>query len=411
MANDNASPRTALLQDARAHSLIGNEKGAEKLRKTAEMTVSPATSSTSTNRSNDNLVLEVQEEIRATDSARGPSYRREDGSVDRSSISILKFPMDIEERKVPHIIFTVYETVTGAANTSAQGNLSSSIRSGVGQLAGAASTGVDALQEVSVTAKRVTDGAVNLVNEVGAKAGFNNIVQQTKSAFSNFAINRNYDMSPVAIALFMPDGVQTSYEQDFETLSLTSVLGGAGFLAQAVAADKGNVEETDPLLIELASRAVDKIGLLQTSEDVTNLLTFSTTGKVINPQFEMLYKSPKLRSFTFDFRLVPRNAIESGMIDGILKTFKAYSAPTIKAGTSGRYMIPPARFQFEFYDGDQSINTYLFKSKQCVLESMAVDFAPSGYASHRDGSPVEVRLQLIFRETTIISSEDARLGY
>jgi hypothetical protein len=41
-----------------------------------------------------------------------------------------------------------------------------------------------------------------------------------------------------------------------------------------------------------------------------------------------------------------------------------------------------------------------------VLESVALDYAPNGYATHYDGAPIETRMQLIFKETTMISRAD-----
>ena len=90
--------------------------------------------------------------------------------------------------------------------------------------------------------------------------------------------------------------------------------------------------------------------------------------------------------------------------------FKYYSAPEIPKGSSGRYFIPPARFEIEFHHRGE-LNTNLFKTKQCVLENVTVDYAPNGYATHYDGNPVETRLSLIFTETTIIDKNAVEEGY
>jgi hypothetical protein len=89
---------------------------------------------------------------------------------------------------------------------------------------------------------------------------------------------------------------------------------------------------------------------------------------------------------------------------------KRFSAPEIPAGSTGRYFIPPARFEIEFYHHNNP-NENLFKTKQCVLENISLDYAPNGYASHYDGMPVETRMSLIFRETTIIDKKAVDEGY
>jgi hypothetical protein len=173
---------------------------------------------------------------------------------------------------------------------------------------------------------------------------------------------------------------------------------------QALASKTGSSTTRDAFIMEGAALLASQF--TQKASDLTNALIFTTTGKVVNPQMEMFYKSPNLRTFTFDFRLIPRNQTESGMILTIINLLKYHSSPEIPRGTTGRYFIPPSRFEIEFYHGNtDDPNPYLFRTKQCVLENISIDYSPNGYASFYDGAPVETRLQLQFKETLILDRD------
>jgi hypothetical protein len=231
------------------------------------------------------------------------------------------------------------------------------------------------------------------------------------------------------IALMIPEGMVATYDQDWEGISVTQALGAVGFLAQAAGAatssKTGRVDGLNPYLAEGAAMVAGKF----MGEQAAKIGVFATTGTVVNPQIELLYNSPTLRKFTLDFRLIPRNADEAKILFGsftrtpnqnqevkpenmgIINLLKYYSAPKIVENTGGRYFIPPAQFQLEFYRGAKEFNSNLFKTKNCVLESINLDFGPNGFATHRDGVPVEVRMQLTFQETVMLDRTAILQGY
>ena len=109
--------------------------------------------------------------------------------------------------------------------------------------------------------------------------------------------------------------------------------------------------------------------------------------------------------------MIPRNARESEAIAAIIKNLKFFASPTIPDNSTGRYFIPPAQFEIEFYDGKNNLNDFLFKTKKCVLSGINVDYSPNGFATFRNGAPVETRLQLTFQETVIIDRAAVVEGY
>ena len=334
----------------------------------------------------------------------------------KDELGILQFPLALEDRNLPYVLFKVFETQQDVGNNAAKSQSEASYTSGfVNFINKAKATGTALNQEVlggflGNAATSVATDAVNTIDKVGEEVGIGNISSQLKDAFRNFSLNRNSQQLRVAMALFMPDGLSTSYDHQYDELSLTSVLGGAGMFAQAMSTENGALKAKDPFVIEAASKLAGSIPGLSSSQELTNLLLFGSTGRTINPQMEMIYNSPRLRTFTFDFRLVPRNAAEAAQIKNIIDRFKYFAAPEIPLGTTGRYFIPPARFEIEFYHRGAK-NNYLFKTKQCVLETISLDYAPNGYASHYDGAPVETRMTLGFKETTIIDKTAINEGY
>jgi hypothetical protein len=174
-------------------------------------------------------------------------------------------------------------------------------------------------------------------------------------------------------------------------------------------ASKGKIDEVDPYITEAAATAAS--ALLGGDANLTKLGLFGATGRVVNPQLEMIYTSPTLRRFVFDFRMIPRNKAEASDIQTIIYLLKLYSAPTIPDNSTGRYFIPPAQFEIEFYDGANNLNTNLFRTKKCVLSSINIDYAPNGFATFYDGVPVETRMQLTFQETAIIDRAAVADGY
>ena len=48
------------------------------------------------------------------------------------------------------------------------------------------------------------------------------------------------------------------------------------------------------------------------------------TGTVLNPNMELLFTGPRLRTFAFNFKMTPRSEPEAREIREIIKTFKKY---------------------------------------------------------------------------------------
>jgi hypothetical protein len=338
---------------------------------------------------------------------------------EKSKTTVFSFPLDIENGNLPYVIFYVYDTstepISGVVSRvgESRDNRTYSIKQGTGAVIGPVASGTKVLDDLtfnigSAAGKTVVDAIDNIT---GLKAEGKSISSILKDRFDGFSLQRNINFIRESIVLFMPDSLQANYEHNYDEISVTATLGAAGMLAQAISDKAGGAANAmDPYIMEAAAGVLGAaVPGLQSSQELTNLLLFGTTGRAVNPQMEVLYNSPRLRSFIFDFRLVPRNQKEAIRIKDIVNKLKYFSAPQIQAETSGRYYTPPARFLLEFHHRGDA-NPYLFRTKFCVLESISLDYAPNGYASHYDGAPVETRMQLTFKETTMISRDDIQMS-
>ena len=176
---------------------------------------------------------------------------------------------------------------------------------------------------------------------------------------------------------------------------LESVKGGAGELATVL---KDPVAG-DILRRELISSAVGTLGGSISAEEI---LTRSS-GRITNKNLELLFSGQTLRTFSFAFKLVPRNSTESAEIRKIIRFFKQGSAPKKSItgeGGSSLFLKTPNVFRLSYRRGSEYIKG-LNKFKICACQSVGVTYSEGAYASYAaDSQPISVTLALGFTELT-----------
>ena len=129
-----------------------------------------------------------------------------------------------------------------------------------------------------------------------------------------------------------------------------------------------------------------------------------TTGEVLNPNMELLFKGPSLRPFSFAFKLAPRSSKEAETVIAILRFFKQGMAP-IKS-SSNLFLKSPNTFKLCYYHRGQP-HRFLNKFKECALQSVALEYTPDGnYATYEDGVMTAYNMTLTFNELEPIFSND-----
>ena len=125
-------------------------------------------------------------------------------------------------------------------------------------------------------------------------------------------------------------------------------------------------------------------------------------GNIFNPNMELLFNGPTLRSFRFSFKMTPRSQDESIAVRDIINTFKRSMAPkTVTTGTGNSqslYLKTPDIFELKYMQGGGD-HPFLHTFKQCFLENMSVNYTGEGtYATYGDGTPISLVMNLSFKE-------------
>ena len=97
------------------------------------------------------------------------------------------------------------------------------------------------------------------------------------------------------------------------------------------------------------------------------------------------------------------------MVKYIIRAFKSSMAAkkrTEKPGQGGAFLGAPDIFSLE-YRYKNTTHPFLNSFKHCALTGMTVNYTQSGtYATYHDGTPVNLRMNLTFKELNPIYQED-----
>ena len=152
--------------------------------------------------------------------------------------------------------------------------------------------------------------------------------------------------------------------------------------------------------VYLAQQAVGAQGLLSRA-----------TGAILNPNLEMLFGGPKLRSFGFTFRLSPRDASEASQVRQIIRFFK--QGMSVKTSSSNVFLKAPNVFdiQYQTYNTDGNLIEHpsINFIKTCALTSCDVQYTPDGtYMTYEDPyrTLTSYQLTLNFGELDPIFDDD-----
>lgn len=162
-----------------------------------------------------------------------------------------------------------------------------------------------------------------------------------------------------------------------------------------------NQAAMDAITTKLTAAAANVVGA---NVDANSIIS-RTTGQVLNPNLELLFKGVQLRTFNFSFKLTPRNSRESAEVKAIINTFKRRMSA--KKGTSnGIFINSPDIFELKFKTGNRD-HPFLFSMKRCALKDMNMSYSDTGlYATYEDATPVAMTLRLRFQELSPIYNED-----
>jgi hypothetical protein len=191
------------------------------------------------------------------------------------------------------------------------------------------------------------------------------------------------------------------------------ILGGGNFAASVGSEIKKGAD--------VARQNADTIKPILNNEIIKQILGVNTltrsTGAVVNPNTELLFKGPSLRTFTFSFKMTPRSKKESEVIKKIIRTLKQGMA--VKRTANQVFLASPNVFRLKFWyvepiSGESEIiagtpkeHPFLPRLKVCALQNMSMNYMPDGsYMTYGDGSMVGYDMTLTFSEIDPIFDDD-----
>ena len=164
-------------------------------------------------------------------------------------------------------------------------------------------------------------------------------------------------------------------------------------------------ETTNAVRAALAGAAVGALGGNISADSVIA----RSTGQILNSNLELLFQGVNLRTFPYSITFSPRSTDEALVVKAIIRSLKQSMSPkasNYNGSAQGIFLQSPDLFQLEYLK-DGAPHPFLNKFKLAALTGMSVNYTNSGtYSSYEDGTPVNLRMDLTFKEINPIYHED-----
>ena len=173
--------------------------------------------------------------------------------------------------------------------------------------------------------------------------------------------------------------------------AIEGLVDALGVTAQTIGENKGDVKQA-------------VAGALAKAATGGSILT-RTTGKIINPNMELLFKGPQMRTFQLAWKMSPRDYEESDMIKKIIRMFKQSMA--VKRTESQVFLKSPNTYKLRYLTARGREHGFLPKIKECALVGCSINYTPDGnYQVYENSSMVAYQMSLSFSELEPIYHDD-----
>ena len=186
-----------------------------------------------------------------------------------------------------------------------------------------------------------------------------------------------------SITLPIPAGINDGNVVGWSMDEMNDIQEMAGKLAQGVF--EGDQSKTGATIGKSAELAKSNDARALIKGYFTNIATQSsglakrTQGATPNNNQELLFGSPGLRNFSFQFSFYPRRPKEAIIVRKIIRTFK--QSMSVKRSETSLLLKSPHTFAIQYMtskDGKAVAHPYLNRFKECALTSCSVDYTPEG---------------------------------
>ena len=306
-----------------------------------------------------------------TDSTPGPNGPLANLYMNKFKSSAIHYPRDLDALNKGHSVqFDIRDIVPSQAATSLAKSIIGFINSPAKPVKKApVSAAQETVEEASAIAQnaKVTSVYDNMLKATGdyLTTPINLQPETTKDSVDT-------------IRLYMPDTLTFNYSAQYDKLSVAEAIGATPVIGAIPSAVTSFLEKND-----FAKMTQKKIGY-----------TF-------NPQQQTLFEGIDFREFEMEFMFTPTTKDEAITIQQIITKLRKAAAPTKMSALKGFFFKPPSVFDITFFFN--GVNNYSISPvRRCVLQSVNVNYAPNGWASMRDGSPVQTSMTLSFREINLV---------
>ena len=222
------------------------------------------------------------------------------------------------------------------------------------------------------------------------------------------------------ISLPMLPGREESNSVGFGEDSMNAIQAAAGRIALGTLNEFGQSGAVGETLKTFANRTKSEIKtLMDNSDELKNgiiayfagqaaqapgLLT-RTTGSVLNPNMELLFKGPNLRSFSFAFKFRPRFEDESVAVREIIRIFKRNMA--VQRSATEMFLLTPNIFTIKYIHNSGEDHPFMNRMKPCMLSGFTVNYTPdNSYMTYQDGAMTGYDVTMTFQEIVPIYADE-----
>jgi len=226
------------------------------------------------------------------------------------------------------------------------------------------------------------------------------------------------------IKLFMPPTVEVTYDPQYTdsdigvgaktaVSAVDTFVGTPGKFGKKLSETVKDVFETNAIIEKMGITAIDTLA------PGFKAILFARSGKAVNNRLELIFSGLSKRSFTFNFKFLPKSYQEAKAVYNIIRRFKFHMLPEIAGDvTTSRTFITPDVFDIKYMMSDGKENEYINKISTCVLENMNVKYGGDRYqtfdpsmaeAGAPDGMkapPVQTEMTLQFKELEIVTQNN-----
>ena len=168
-----------------------------------------------------------------------------------------------------------------------------------------------------------------------------------------------------------------------------------------------NIPGLNPDLRKAFTASVSGLALNALGSNVSARSVLSrSTGQVLNSNTELLFEGVALRTFPFDMTFTPRSPEEAKVVKDIIRSFKK-SMSARQNGEGGKMFLGAPDIFLLRYLHQGKDHPFLNSFKPCALTQLTTNYTGAGvYSTYNDGTPVQVKLRMVFKEINPIYQED-----